>query len=182
MKVLVAYGSKMGGTAGIADTIGQTLTMEGDEVDIRPGQDVRSVDDYDVVIVGGGLYANRWQKNARTFVKRNAEELKRRPVWMFSSGPLDDSAGAGEIPPTSQVQGLMEKVSARGHATFGGRLPVDAKGFPASSMAKQNAGDWRDSAHVEAWAKRVRASLRSAEQGYRGPEDADARHQDETLE
>ena len=31
---------------------------------------------------------------------------------------------------------MMEKVGAKGHVTFGGRLPADAKGFPASAMAK----------------------------------------------
>lgn len=163
MNVLVAYGSKMGGTAGIADTIGRTFEAAGDHVAVRAAQEVRSVDDYDLVIVGGGLYANRWQKAARKFVKRNAKSLRQRPVWMFSSGPLDDSALDGDIPPTSQVRGLMEKVSARGHATFGGRLPEDAQGFPASSMAKEHAGDWRDTHQIEIWAKHVRSSVVSAE-------------------
>ena len=38
----------------------------------------------------------------------------------------------------------MERVGALGHATFGGRLPADARDFPASAMAKKHAGDWRN--------------------------------------
>ncbi|MEZ5143227.1 MAG: hypothetical protein R2726_12020 [Acidimicrobiales bacterium] len=43
--------------------------------------------------------------------------------------------------------------------TFGGRLPADAKGFPASAMAKDHAGDWRDHDQVQAWAGDVAREL-----------------------
>jgi menaquinone-dependent protoporphyrinogen oxidase len=45
----------------------------------------------------------------------------------------------------------MASIGARGHVTVGGRLEPDAKGFPASAMAKKNAGDWRDREQVHAW-------------------------------
>lgn len=80
-------------------------------------------------------------------------------MWLVSSGPLDDSATQGDIPPVKQVAAAISKIHARGHATFGGRLEIDAKGFPASAMAKKNAGDWRDPAHVHRWATAVAADL-----------------------
>jgi menaquinone-dependent protoporphyrinogen oxidase len=55
----------------------------------------------------------------------------------------------------------MERIGARGHVTFGGRLSPDAKGFPASAMAKKNAGDWRDPKQVRAWAHQLASELRS---------------------
>lgn len=70
------------------------------------------------------------------------------PVWLVNSGPLDDSAEQRDIPPTAQVAKLASRVGARGHVTFGGRLEPGAKGFPASAMAKTEAGDWRSPAHV----------------------------------
>ena len=39
--------------------------------------------------------------------------------------------------------------------TFGGRLEPDAKGFPASAMAKTKSGDWRDAEHVARWVDQV---------------------------
>ena len=111
------------------------------------------------VVVGGGLYANRWQKHARKFVKRNTRALRDLPVWFFSSGPLDDSATETEIPPTKQVRKLMDRVGAEGHMTFGGRLEADVKGFPAGAMAKENAGDWRDPEHIGAFAEKIAADL-----------------------
>jgi menaquinone-dependent protoporphyrinogen oxidase len=48
--------------------------------------------------------------------------------------------------------------------TFGGRLPADAKGFPASAMAKTHAGDWRDPERIRGWAAEVAMELVSLDQ------------------
>ncbi len=152
MRVLVMYGSDRGGTAGLAVMVGKALGDDGIAATVRPAGD--SVDDlakYDAVIVGGSVYSNRWQRDARRFVRQHARELQSIPVWLFSSGPLDDSAATEDIPPTKQVASLMTLVKARGHATFGGTLSADATGFAASAMAKQHAGDWRDEEQVRQW-------------------------------
>lgn len=159
MKMLIAYGSKMGGTVGIAEAIGDSLTAMGCDATVAPAKSVRSVAGYDAVIVGSGLYANRWRRTAARLVKRRATELRGVPVWCFSSGPLDSSARDREIPPTKQVTALMQRIGARGHATFGGRLLPDSKGFPASSMAKTRSGDWRDFDQIHAWADSIGIAL-----------------------
>lgn len=159
MRVLVTYGSKMGGTEGIAAMIGGRLGELGFDVDVRAARDVNLIDPYDAVIIGGGLYANRWYKEAAGFVKRHRRALRGKTVWMFSSGPLDDTATESTIPPTKQVQKYMDLVGAGGHMTFGGKLDADVKGFPASSMAKDRAGDYRDPAHVHDWVETVAAEL-----------------------
>ena len=159
MRVLVTYGSKRGGTEGIARMIADELEAENVDVDVLPGGEVGSVQGYDAFVVGGGLYANRWQRGARRFVKQHADVLRTHPVWFFSSGPLDDSASEHEIPPPAQVQALMDRVGVREHITFGGRLEPEAKGFLASRMAKTHAGDWRDPQRVKAWAHRIAQAL-----------------------
>jgi menaquinone-dependent protoporphyrinogen oxidase len=161
MSVLVTYGSKRGGTEGLAQIVADCLSEEGFTVDITPAGKVRGVNGYDAVIVGGALYALRWHRAARRFVKRHTAELRLRPVYFFSSGPLDDSASQKDIPPVKGVEKLMRRVGAKGHVTFGGRLSSDAKGFPASAMAKKNAGDWRDPAQVRAWASSIAPALRT---------------------
>ncbi len=160
MRVLVAYGSKMGGTKGLAEMLGSALEEQGFDATVMPAQGVMDTRPFDAVILGGALYANRWHKDARRFIKRHRATLPTKPVWLFSSGPLDDSALADDIPPVRHVERAMQQVDARGHMTFGGRLLPDAKGFPASAMAKENAGDWRDPDHVKGWAKRISDELR----------------------
>ena len=98
MRVLVAYASKRGGTQGIAEDIGKAFADRGVEADVSSVDDLRSIAGHDAVVVGGALYAMRWHRGARRFVKRNAKSLRGSPVWLFSSGPLDDSASARRDP------------------------------------------------------------------------------------
>jgi len=135
------------------------LREEGLIVDVLPPGHVKQLAGYDAVIVGGALYAFRWHRSARRFVTRHAKELRQRPTYFFSSGPLDDSATQKEIPPVKGVKSLMDQIGARGHVTFGGRLLPDAKGFPARAMAKKYAGDWRDAGPVRTWAASVAAQV-----------------------
>jgi len=161
MSILVTFGSKRGGTEGLAQMMAEGLREEGFTVGFGAARLVTRVDDYEAVIVGGALYAFRWNRDAKRFVKRHASQLRQRPTYFFSSGPLDDSATKKDIPPVKGVQALMERVGARGHVTFGGRLSPDAKGFPASAMAKKNAGDWRDEEQVRAWVRQIASELRA---------------------
>ena len=161
MRVLITFGSTRGGTQGLAQMVADGLRQEGLIVDVLPPSQVRRLDDYDAVVVGGALYAFRWHKAARRFVKRHMAELRQRPTYFFSSGPLDDSASRADIPPVKGVKALMDRTGARGHVTFGGRLSPYARGFPASAMAKKQSGDWRDPAQVRDWARIVASQLRS---------------------
>jgi menaquinone-dependent protoporphyrinogen oxidase len=159
MRVLVVYGSKRGGTAGLAEMIGDALVADGLAVDVRPARMPGSPAGYDAVIVAGALYAFRWHRDARKFVRRNAEVLRGRPVWLVASGPLDATARAGTLPPVRQVAKLVGKIGAMGQVTFGGRLEPDAKGFAASAMAKKVSGDWRDPEQVGEFASVVARAL-----------------------
>ena len=161
MRILVTYGSTRGGTEGLAQMVADGLRVEGFDVDLLPPRQVRRLDGYDAVIVGGALYAFRWHKESRRFVKRHAAEIRQRPAFFFSSGPLDDSAARQDIPPVKGVKALMDQVGVREHITFGGRLLPDARGFPASAMAKKLAGDWRDAGHVRQWTQTIASQLRA---------------------
>ena len=52
MRMLIAFGSKMGGTEGLATMLAGDLQDLGHEVDVRPAADVDSVEPYEAVIVG----------------------------------------------------------------------------------------------------------------------------------
>jgi len=159
MRVLIAFGSKRGGTEGLAGMIGSELAAAGMETAVQPARAVRSLDGFDAVVIAGALYASRWHGDARRFTRRHAKTLRALPVWLVSSGPLDDSALGGDIPPVKHVASAMSKIGARGQVTFGGRLEADAKGFPASAIARTKAGDWRDPTHVRSWASAVAEDL-----------------------
>jgi menaquinone-dependent protoporphyrinogen oxidase len=159
MKVLVVYGSKRGGTAGLAHMIGNAFANRDWSVEVRDAALDLPLDDPDVIIVGGALYANRWHGDARRFIHRHHQMLAQMPVWLFSSGPLDGSARPGDIAAVAQVQSLAQQIEANGHMTFGGRLEAKPKGFIARAMAKKYAGDWRDQGQVEEWVHQIAHTL-----------------------
>ncbi|WP_037672697.1 flavodoxin domain-containing protein [Streptomyces griseus] len=159
--VLVTYGSTNGSTAEIAEHVGAVLSKEGLTVDVRPAAQVTDLAPYGAVVLGGGLYGGRWQRDARRFARRHGRALAERPVWLFSSGPLDPSASEREIPPTGGVQRVANRVDARGHITFGGRLEGEVKGRIARMIVKSGkGGDFRDFEQISTWAATVAQDLR----------------------
>lgn len=159
-KVLVAYGTKNGGTAGIAELIGQGLRTLGLAVDVRNAAEVRDTTGYSAVVLGGALYAHRWHHDATRFARRRRRELAGKPVWLFSSGPLDNSAAERDIPPIGTARWAQAALRAREHRTFGGVLDENAKGWVARRMvANGTGGDFRDRDQITAWAMEIGTAL-----------------------
>ncbi|MDX3388138.1 flavodoxin domain-containing protein [Streptomyces niveiscabiei] len=160
MTVLVAYGTANGSTARLAEAVAEALRERGLTVEVRPASSVSGVAPYEAVVVGGALYAGRWHRDARRFVRRHRRALAGRPMWLFSSGPLDASAGERDIPPVAGVRRAMASLDARGHVTFGGCLEEGARGWVAGRiLAAGKGGDFRDFDAVREWAERIAGDL-----------------------
>jgi menaquinone-dependent protoporphyrinogen oxidase len=157
--VLVAYATKHGSTREIAEAIGRTLEEAGLAVDVRTAAEVRDLSAYGAVVLGSALYSAHWQRDANRFVKRHLDALRERPVWLFSSGPLDRSADLADIPLTVHVARDVDPIGARGHRTFGGRLLPDTPGVDEALLATHRVGDFRDFDRIRAWASEVAAAL-----------------------
>ncbi|MFK0258901.1 flavodoxin domain-containing protein [Streptomyces sp. NPDC090445] len=162
-KVLVAYGTKHGATAGIAEQIGKTLREDGLDAVVLPANDVHDVRDYDAVVLGGSLYAGHWSGKATRCAERNADSLRHRAVWLFSSGPLDRSAEERDIPPIPAVARQMQLIGAREHKTFGGSVTARTPGFLARALLHQGkGGDYRNPERIRGWAHHISAELAAA--------------------
>lgn len=160
-RILVAYATKRGSTREIAEELASVLEKEGCTVTVSPAGTVQDVVPYDAVVLGGCVYLYRWHRDARRFARTHAAALAGRPVWLFSSGPLDDSATREEIPPGPDAARAATQLRARGHATFGGRLEPGTPGRLARSMASRGAaGDYRDMEQVRTWARGIAHQLR----------------------
>ena len=64
-RVLVAYASKHGATAEIAEAIADQLRQDGYTVDCVPADQAAEVDSYDAAVIGSAVYMRRWRPEAR---------------------------------------------------------------------------------------------------------------------
>jgi menaquinone-dependent protoporphyrinogen oxidase len=162
-RVLVAYGTKHGATAEIADAIGRTLSAAGFEVDVQRARRVRSLDRYRAVVLGSAVYAARWRSDAARLLRH--KELRTRDLWLFSSGPVGEARGDPEqldrVTRPKRVQRAAADLGAHAHVVFGGMVADDA-GFIRKKIARRIAPelrDRRDWGAIEAWAQSVAATL-----------------------
>jgi len=160
MRVLIAVASKHGSTAEIAESICRVLRAAGLDTTVTAPQDVASLDAYDAVILGSAVYVGRWMDTATAFVARHEEALKARPLWLFSSGPLGEPPQP--IDPLGEVNATRDRLGARDHRVFTGRLDRGRLGFlerAMTSAVKAPDGDFRDWNDVEDWAGGIAAAL-----------------------
>jgi len=163
MTVLVAYASKRGSTAEIAETVAATLRREGLGVCLKSAEEVRSLEPFDAVVLGSAVYMKRWRGDARHFLKRHRKALRQLPFWVFSSGPVGDPAR--DNPEWAEPPKLAEKVEdlgGRGHVVFGGCVPVEPRGAMEKAMAEgipREYRDRRDWDEIRTWAKQVASDL-----------------------
>lgn len=161
MKVLVAVASKHGATAGMATAIGDQLVARGLTVEVTEDPEgVRDLDGYDAVVLGSAVYAGRWLAPAREFGSRLREELERRPVWLFSSGPVGDPPKPEEDP--ADTAELLAVTGAREHRTFAGavdrsRLNLGERAIVAALRVPNR--DDRDWGAITAWADTIATEL-----------------------
>jgi menaquinone-dependent protoporphyrinogen oxidase len=185
-KVLIVYGSRHGGTRGIAERIGEVLRTEGAEAVVAAAdkvapEDVRNADAF---VVGSGVYMGSWLKEPLEFIGSNADVLAARPTWLFSSGPLlgsskeqpDADPVTNALGPTDgpgsggrkKVEELSATIHPRDHRVFSGAYdPKD----PARTMSERfvrlmptakkvlPAGDFRDWGAIQDWAREIAAAL-----------------------
>jgi len=161
MRVLITAASRHGSTWDIARAIADALISEGIEVAVLPVNDVAEVTGFDAVIVGSAIYQGRWLAPARDLVARFAADLTRRPVWLFSSGPLGWPPRSGQGP--VDVDELIAVSGAFSHQVFGGCLDRTRLSLPERSMVaalRVRDRDDRDWSAIADWSKSIAEHLR----------------------
>jgi menaquinone-dependent protoporphyrinogen oxidase len=162
MKILVSAASKHGSTMEVAEAIGRVLDDAGLDADVKPLEEVGSIDGYDAFVLGSAVYVGRWLPQATAFVSDHAEQLRGRPTWLFSSGPI----GSPEPLPKGQPEGisdLAEEIGARANHIFTGKLDRSQLSFGEkviTSAVRAPDGDFRDWPAVETWARGICGELR----------------------
>jgi menaquinone-dependent protoporphyrinogen oxidase len=160
-RILVAYASKHGATAEIAEAVADELRKADHEVDCSSAGDVGDVRTYDAVVVGSAVYMKRWRPEARHLLKRNSKALAERPLWIFSSGPCGEKPDSSWSEPPGIIK-QADRLDVRAHTVFGGRLPVEPRNFMERAMVQNcppEHRDLRDWDEIRAWARDIGNAL-----------------------
>jgi menaquinone-dependent protoporphyrinogen oxidase len=163
--VLVAYASKHGSTAEIAQVIGDTLGHNGFSVDVLSVEQVAMVRDYDAIVLGGSVYTGKWLKEAVNFLWTNSQSLRDIPLYIFSSGPIGegdpiDMMDGFTIP--NEIQDLTAEMNLRDVRVFHGKIDLRKLTLAELMLFKSVAartGDYRKWDAIKLWAQHLSDEL-----------------------
>ncbi len=165
-RVLVAYATKYGATAEIAEKIGQVIFQAGLQTDVLPADRVSDLAAYKAMVLGSAVYVGQWRKEAVAFLEANEKAMAKLPVWFFSSGPT----GTGD--PVQLMQGwrfpeaqqpIADRIKPRDIAFFHGVLDLSELSLAEKLLIKgikAPVGDFRDWDAITSWAEAIAAALK----------------------
>ena len=165
MTVLIATASKHGATREIAARIGKRLAERGIDVDVKNLERTEDLGGYDAFLIGSGIYLGNWLKEARRFLDAHADELARRPTWLFASGSIVGKPPVADDPNALRAglaERLIEVTHAREHKLFAGKLDTSTLGLlekAAVRGAHASEGDHRDWQAIDDWAAAIAHEL-----------------------
>ncbi len=122
-RILVAYASKLGSTAEIAQVIGHMLEKNGADADIHMVTNVHGLDDYEAVVLGSAIRDGRPLPEVLRFVETHREALQRMPVALFIVClTMRNDTEANRQVVDRYIEPLMNQLQPVDVALFAGRL------------------------------------------------------------
>ena len=161
--ILLAYATRFGSTQEVAETITAELREAGLEVDLQPMQEVKTLDNYDAVVLGAAIYGSKWHPDAHKFLSQHQETLRQRPVAIFALGPLSTS-DAAMLRSRRQLDRELAKypwLKPVGVEMFVGKLDPSKLGF--FERLGSTASDYRNWDAIRLWANALPAQLQHNE-------------------
>jgi len=157
MKILVAYATKAGSTAGVAAEIGRVVESKGDcKVDVHPVAKLKDVDGYDAVIIGSAIRAGKWLPEATKFVEKHRDALSQLPVAYFIVClTMMEDTEENRRTVAAYLDPVCEVVQPVDVGLFAGMMDYSKLPFILRLMMKKMKspeGDFRDWEAIRAWA------------------------------
>lgn len=95
-KILVTYATFAGSTVDVARAVGEEIAKSGAQVDVLPLGEVKGLEAYDGVVVGGPMIMG-WHRDALGFLKKHREALNRIPLAVFVTAMSLTQTGDGSV-------------------------------------------------------------------------------------
>jgi menaquinone-dependent protoporphyrinogen oxidase len=168
MQILVAYATRAGSTAEVAEVIAEVLRGTGALADVQRLPFSGRLAEYDAVVLGAPFYMYKWHKDAKRFLRQSKGVLEALPVAVFALGPFNDVEKEWDDVRAQLDNALLDFPWIRRAAAkiFGGRYDPTRLTFPYSLIpAKKNipVTDIRDWDDIRGWAAGLAGRFRGDE-------------------
>ncbi len=167
--VLVTFATRYGSTQEVAQAIAKTLRECGVKVDLQRMPKVRTLSDYQAIVMGMPIYATLLHKDAVSFLKRHAAALPGKKVALFVLGPIHTSQADFQESQAHLAKELAKYAWLKPELVglFGGKYDPTRLRFPDTMIADSPAGllygepacDIRDWVAIDNWAHRAAEAL-----------------------
>lgn len=167
MNTLIAYASRHGSTAEVAEFIGTVMTEQRIRVTIQPVGQVMSLDPYDAVLLGSPIHSGMWLPEMALFVQRWQQQLERRLTYLWvTSIRVLEADGVDYVMDNYLPRALMRQMNVRSVAAFAGKLDLARVNWSerwtlaARFAGEPPCGDFRDWDLIRDWAEAIVADMR----------------------
>jgi menaquinone-dependent protoporphyrinogen oxidase len=170
--LLIAYATRAGSTAEVAESLAASLREAGLLVEVQPMSQVESLLEWKALVIGAPLYFGRFPGEFHKFLARHREALELIHPWFFALGPTKDDpkifeAARGEA---EKELGKNPWLHLRELQVFGGKWDPRTMPFPFSlikllpmnPIGKVPASDIRDWVAIREWAQAIAPQVKSA--------------------
>jgi len=155
-KILVAYATRAGSTAEVAQAIAEVLRGQGNTVDVMPVKEVKDLSPYRAVIAGSAIRMGSWLPEAVDFVTKNQPALNKVPTAFFLvSGFLKDDTSEMRAKVSAFLDPVRAIMKPCKEGLFAGKMDYSKISFLDRIIAKavkSVEGDWRNWDEIRAWA------------------------------
>jgi menaquinone-dependent protoporphyrinogen oxidase len=163
-KVLLAYASRAGSTAEVAERIGNILKGLGFDVDVKSVKEVTDVTGYDSIVIGSAVRMFKLLPETVKFAKRYRDELKNKPVAYFIVClTMYENKEESRAKAQEYLKPLLEIKQPIGMGLFGGKMDYSKLSFIWRILFKGRIpeGDFRNWDLIEEWAKNLGEELKN---------------------
>ncbi|MFW5714490.1 MAG: flavodoxin domain-containing protein [Brevefilum sp.] len=163
-KILIAYGTKAGSTAEVAEAIGKEMQTLGAEISVQPVESINNIKPYDAAVVGSAVRFFHILGKTRRFLRRHKRNLGKIPTAYF----LVCLTMAEDTPENYEkahefAKPMLKTKEPVNLGLFGGCMDPDKlTGFFAKAMQSQPKEDHRDWDAIRAWARETYDKLTQA--------------------
>ena len=171
--VLIAYCTRSGSTAEVAQSIGETIKSNGFTVQVKPTAEVDAIPPGAAVVLGTALYVGHFPKEFHQFLTRFEGDLAKVRPWIFALGPTEKERkqfAAAEEQARKEI-GKHRSLHPADMRVLGGKfdpanlnLPFPMSlimKLPANPMKKIPASDIRDWDWIHRWAQAIAEEIAS---------------------